>query len=68
MSNATYGLNHFAQSDFQRLQLQYPALSWTVIHGSAPAGLDCPHQQGGYVVCRLGVQQALLQTPLQATK
>jgi hypothetical protein len=53
MSNATYGLNHFTADDFRRLQRQYPAVSWTVVHGPAPAGLDCPYQERGYAVCRL---------------
>jgi hypothetical protein len=54
MSNATYGLNHFQEADFERLQKEYPVVSWTVIHGSAPTGMDCPYQQRGYAVCRLG--------------
>jgi hypothetical protein len=53
MSNATYGLNHFTAADFRRLQGEYPEISWTVVHGVAPAGLDCPYQQKGYAVCRL---------------
>lgn len=53
MSNATYGLNHFTVDDFGRLEKEYPVVSWTVIHGSAPAGMDCPYQQRGYAVCRL---------------
>ena len=53
MSNATYGLNHFKAEDFQRLQQEYPAVSWTVVHGPAPAGLGCPYQERGYSVCRL---------------
>jgi len=53
MSNATYGLNRFSAIDFRRLTEKYPAVSWTVIHGAAPAGLDCPYQQRGYAVCSL---------------
>jgi len=53
MSNATYGLNHFTEDDFRRLQQQYPVVTWTVIHGTAPAGMDCPYQQRGYAVCHL---------------
>jgi hypothetical protein len=53
MSNSTYGLNHFSASDFARLQAEYPMVSWTVVHGAAPTGLDCPYQQQGYAVCRL---------------
>jgi hypothetical protein len=53
MSNATYGLNHFTRPDFVRLRQQYPAVTWTVIHGNAPAGLSCPYQKRGYAVCQL---------------
>jgi hypothetical protein len=53
MSNATYGLNHFSEADFDRLQREYPVVSWTVIHGEAPSGMNCPYQQRGYAVCRL---------------
>jgi hypothetical protein len=52
MSNATYGLNHFRAQDFTRLAGEYP-VTWTVIHGLAPAGMDCPYQQRGYSVCRI---------------
>jgi hypothetical protein len=53
MSDATYGLNHFSATQFSRLQQQYPAVTWTVIHGPAPAGLDCPYQRNSYSVCHL---------------
>lgn len=53
MSNATYGLNHFRAEDFRHLKSEYSAVSWTVIHGPAPAGLSCPYQQSGYSVCQL---------------
>lgn len=53
MSNATYGLDHFTAQDFARLQTQYPQVSWTVVHGPAPKGLDCPYQNQGFAVCRL---------------
>ena len=36
MSNATYGLNHFQAQDFRRSEIEYAAVSWTVIHGQAP--------------------------------
>jgi hypothetical protein len=52
MSNATDGLNHFRAQDFTRLAGEYP-VTWTVIHGPAPAGMDCPYQQRGYSVCRI---------------
>ncbi len=60
MSNATYGLNHFSADDFRRLEQQYPAVTWTVIHGAAPAGMDCPYQERGYSVCRLQSLSAAL--------
>jgi hypothetical protein len=52
MTDATYGLNHFAVADFVRLAREYP-VTWTVIHGPAPAGMECPYQQQGYAVCRI---------------
>ena len=52
MSSATAGLNHFTAQDFVRLAQQYP-VTWTVIHGAAPAGMDCPYQQRGYAACRI---------------
>jgi len=55
MSDATYGLNHFSAADFGRLREKYPMVSWTVVHGAAPAGLACPYQERGYAVCRLDV-------------
>jgi len=57
-SNATYGLNHFQAANFRRLQSEYPVVTWTVIHGDAPTGLDCPYQERGYAVCHLGVSAA----------
>jgi hypothetical protein len=53
MSSATYGLNHFSSAQFRQLQQEYPEVTWTVIHGDAPAGLSCPYRQRGYEVCRL---------------
>ena len=52
MTNATYGLNHFNAGDFIRLSREYP-VSWAVIHGAAPSGMDCPYQQRGYAVCKI---------------
>jgi hypothetical protein len=52
MSDATYGLNHFTAADFTRLAHVYP-VTWAVIHGSAPAGMDCPYEQQGYAVCKI---------------
>jgi energy-coupling factor transporter transmembrane protein EcfT len=53
MSEATTGLNRFTLTDFERLKRGYPQVDWTVIHGIAPAGLDCPYRQQGYSVCRI---------------
>jgi hypothetical protein len=53
MSDATYGLNHFSRAQFEYLRKEYPEVSWTVIHGAAPAGLDCPYQRDLFEVCRL---------------
>ena len=53
MTNATYGLNHFKEADFERLKSEYAEVSWTVVHGPAPAGLACPYQKDGYSVCQL---------------
>ena len=53
MSDATYGLNHFSRAQFESLRNQYPEVSWTVIHGAAPAGLDCPYQKNSFEVCRM---------------
>ncbi|MDE3200695.1 MAG: hypothetical protein KGN79_07210 [Acidobacteriota bacterium] len=58
MTEATNGLNHFSLADFKRLETQYPAVSWTVINGTAPAGLVCPFVQGGYSVCKLPAEDA----------
>jgi hypothetical protein len=52
MSDATYGLDHFRAQDFARLARQYP-VTWTVIHGPAPFGMECPYQQSGYAVCTI---------------
>ncbi len=53
MSDATEGLNRFQRADFARLRAEYPQVSWTVIHGGAPTGMDCPYQRDGYAVCQL---------------
>jgi hypothetical protein len=52
MSDATYGLDHFTTQDFVHLAHRYP-VTWTVIHGPAPAGMECPYQQRGYSVCKI---------------
>jgi hypothetical protein len=57
MTNATYGLNHFTEADFLRLAHEYP-VTWTLIHGPAPAGMDCPYRQRGYTVCRIPAPQS----------
>jgi hypothetical protein len=58
MSNATYGLNRFSLAQFRTLRQEYPEVSWTVIHGSAPAGLNCPYQKDSFSVCRMPDQLA----------
>jgi hypothetical protein len=52
MSDATLGLNSFNADQFTRLAHEYP-VTWTVIHGSAPSGLNCPYDQRGYAVCQI---------------
>jgi hypothetical protein len=53
MSNATYGLDHFSPGQFKQLKQEYPAVSWTVIHGNAPTEMDCPYQRNSYSVCKI---------------
>ena len=53
MSNATRGLNHFSADDFRGLRREYPNVSWTVVHGPAPEGMNCPYRERGFAVCRL---------------
>lgn len=53
MSTATTGLNNFTESDFKHLREEYPQVSWTVIRGQAPAGLECPFAQAPYTVCKM---------------
>jgi len=53
MSNATYGLNHFTPEQFQNLKQEYPEVTWTVIHGDAPNGMDCPYRERAYSVCHM---------------
>ena len=53
MSDATWGLNHFSVAQFRQLQQEYPEVTWTVIHGVAPARMDCPYQERAYSVCRM---------------
>ena len=58
MSAATYGLNHFSRAQFEYLRKEYPQVGWTLIHGLAPAGLDCPYQQDSFEVCRMPNSQS----------
>jgi hypothetical protein len=53
MSDATYGLNRFSIKEFRNLKREYPELTWTVIHGPAPAGLTCPYERDMYSVCQM---------------
>lgn len=64
MSDATYGLNHFSLDQFRWLKREYPAVTWTVIHGSAPAGMDCPYERDSFSVCQMpGVLMASSKAP-----
>jgi hypothetical protein len=53
MSNATYGLNHFTPAQFQNLKREYPEVTWAVVHGDMPAGMDCPYHERSYSVCQM---------------
>ncbi len=53
MSTATTGLNRFSIDQFQALHRQYPQVSWVVIHGPAPSGMDCPYVRDGFSVCHM---------------
>jgi hypothetical protein len=52
MSDATEGLNGFSAGQFVRLAHEYP-VTWAVIHGSAPSGMNCPYDEHGYAVCQI---------------
>ncbi len=52
MSDATFGLNNFNTEQFTRLAREYP-VTWTVIHGAAPTGMNCPYDRQGYAVCQI---------------
>jgi hypothetical protein len=52
-SEATHGLNGFSAAQFRALKLEFPEVSWTVIHGSAPGGMNCPYQRQGFSVCQI---------------
>ncbi len=67
MSDATYGLNHFTAADFTRLAHMYP-VTWAVIHGPAPAGMECPYKQRGYAVCKILGAPGLAETPPTAPR
>ncbi len=51
-SSATHGLDRFNAQQFTQLAHEFP-VTWTAIHGSAPAGMDCPYQHDGYAVCKI---------------
>lgn len=59
MSDATDGLNHFSLAQFRQLGSEYPEVTWTVIHGNAPAGMECPYQREGFSVCRMPASHAV---------
>jgi hypothetical protein len=63
MSNATYGLNHFSVQDFMRLAREYP-VTWAMIHGPVPAGMECPYQERGYAVCKIPGAPGFAKPPL----
>jgi hypothetical protein len=52
-SEATHGLNGFSAAQFRALKMEFPEVSWTVIHGSAPGSMNCPYQQQGFSVCQM---------------
>ena len=57
MSTATTGLNHFSIDQFRNLHDEYPQVSWVVIHGTAPAGLNCPYVKDDFSVCHMPTEK-----------
>jgi len=55
MSSATYGLNRFSPDQFQKLKHDYPDVTWAVIHGNSPEGMNCPYRQRDYSVCQMPI-------------
>ncbi len=50
--------NRFQLADFQQLAERYP-VSWVVLQGAPPVGLDCPYQNGAVTVCQISGAQGL---------
>ena len=44
--------NHFQLADFQQLAKRYP-VSWVVLQGPPPEGLNCPYQNESVSVCQI---------------
>ncbi len=44
--------NHFCLADFQQLAQRYP-VSWVVLRGARPDGLNCPYQNETVSVCQI---------------
>ena len=50
--DAQRGWEHFHVTDFQRLKQRF-GVDWVVIERPGVAGLECPHQNGAVLVCRV---------------
>lgn len=46
------GFRRFRREDFLRLRRKY-GVSWAVIEGVAPVGIECPYENGRVKVCRV---------------
>ena len=44
--------NHFQLADFQQLAQRYP-VSWVVLQGTPPKGLNCPYENEAVEVCQI---------------
>ncbi len=44
--------NRFHLTDFQQLARRYP-ISWVMLQGARPEGLDCPYQNKAVIVCQI---------------
>ena len=49
---AQQGWKSFTLTDFQRLARDYP-VSWVVLQGAVPEGLDCPYKNQAVAVCHI---------------
>lgn len=59
---AQQGWTSFRLADFQRLAREYP-VSWVVLQGAAPDGLDCPYSNKAVQVCRIPGAAGLVAAP-----